>query len=308
MIKQDNLRWVFCAGLGRWAEAVVRAKKENESSVNYAEYSASMHTAIKWCLTENLQVRNQKIRLVAAEAIGYMSHIIETEHLLALLKKMMIDMLTLLKKEVKEDQLPVTIGLQNIVAATINKSSSSLLEHLEVLLLNTHQFLINAIRMEPTYSKSEQNQLELMRIFEVIATVYTDQVVTFLQKSIETKETSRLATLRALRHIIVNNSEQLTSYKDLIVSALRLVVNENDLELIYLIRELAREGYLQPVTGEDLVSIVIKGAASQNEALRTESDLVIGKFAVEWGDRMDPVLWPYLLTTLVSTELQGYVK
>jgi hypothetical protein len=215
MIKQDNLRWVFCAGLGRWAEAVVRANQENDS-INFAEYSGSMHTAIKWCLTENLQVRNQKIRLVAAEAIGYMSHIIETEHLLSLLKKMMIDMLALLKKEMREDQLPVTIGMQNIVAATIRKSPSSILEHLEVLLLNTHQFLINSIKMEPTYPKSEQNQLELMKTFEVIATVYTDQVVTFLQKSIETKETIRLATLRALRHIVVTNSEQLTSYKDLI--------------------------------------------------------------------------------------------
>jgi hypothetical protein len=89
---------------------------------------------------------------------------------------------------------------------------------------------------------------------------------------------------------------------------LRLVVNENDLELIYLIRELAREGYLQTVTGEDLVSMVIKGAASNAEALRTECDSVITKFSVEWGDRMDPVLWPYLLTTFVPMELQGYVN
>lgn len=37
MIKQDNLRWVFCAGLGRWAEAVVRVAKEDEN-VNFAEY------------------------------------------------------------------------------------------------------------------------------------------------------------------------------------------------------------------------------------------------------------------------------
>lgn len=43
------------------------------------------------------------------------------------------------------------------------------------------------------------------------------------------------------------------------MSALRLVVNENDLELVYLVRDMARESYLQPITGEELVSFVIKG-------------------------------------------------
>jgi hypothetical protein len=175
-----------------------------------------MHAAIKWCLNENLQVRNQKIRLVAAEAIGYMSHIIETEHLLALLTKIITDMVALMKKEAREDQLPVTIGLQNVVAATIRKNSPALQEHLNVLLTNTHQFMINSIKMESTYTKSEQNQLELMKTFEVIAIEYTDQVITFLQKLIETKEASRIATLRALRHVIVHNSAQLHSYKELI--------------------------------------------------------------------------------------------
>lgn len=70
-----------------------------------------MHTAIKYVLTENLPIRNQKIRLVAAEAIGYMAHIIETEHLTALLKKLMIDMNALMKKEMKEDQLPVILSI-----------------------------------------------------------------------------------------------------------------------------------------------------------------------------------------------------
>lgn len=74
------------------------------------------------------------------------------------------------------NKFKITIGLQNIIAATIRKSPDSLIEHLEILLLNTHQFLINAIKMESTYPKSEQNQLELMKTFEVIANQYTDQV------------------------------------------------------------------------------------------------------------------------------------
>jgi hypothetical protein len=79
------------------------------------------------------------------------------------------------------------------------------------------------------------------------------------------------------------------------------------LELIHLVRELAREGYLQTVTGEDLVLFVIKGASSSIDALRNESDSVIAKFSTEWGDRMDPVLWPFLLTTLIPVELSGYL-
>ncbi|KAL0491454.1 maestro heat-like repeat-containing protein [Acrasis kona] len=309
LIKQDNIRWVFCAGLGRWAEAVVRVAKSDDK-VTLSEYSGSMHAALKWCLNENLPLRNQKIRLVAAEAIGHLSHLIETEHLTALLKKIIVEMLALMKKEMKEDQLPVSIGYQNVIASAIKKNPQSLVEFMDGpngLLVSTHQFLANAIRMEPTYNKSEQNQLQLNIVFEQLTKEFTDQVVTFLQKSIESKEAVRLATLRALRHMINNNASQLHSYKDLIVSALRLVTNENDLDLIYLIRDMGKQGYLQAISGEDLVSHVIKGSSSHLEPLRNECDGTMITFSTEYGDRMDPVLWPYLLTTIVPGDLTNAV-
>ena len=49
MLKHDNLRWVFAAAIGRWAEAVIVATNdtENPSSIPISEFSAQMDTALK---------------------------------------------------------------------------------------------------------------------------------------------------------------------------------------------------------------------------------------------------------------------
>lgn len=52
VIKHDNLRWVFSAGLGRWAESIVVAMREKKTPVPKSEYSASIHTALKHVLGE----------------------------------------------------------------------------------------------------------------------------------------------------------------------------------------------------------------------------------------------------------------
>jgi maestro heat-like repeat-containing protein family member 1 len=62
MIKHDNLRWVFAAALGRWAEAVIVATndKENPSLIPISEFSAQMHTASKHILKEWLLQMSSK--------------------------------------------------------------------------------------------------------------------------------------------------------------------------------------------------------------------------------------------------------
>jgi hypothetical protein len=65
-LKQDNLKWVFCAALGRWAEAIVKCKKENKSNIPMSEYSSAMHASFKNVLKEFLIIREPKFRLAAA--------------------------------------------------------------------------------------------------------------------------------------------------------------------------------------------------------------------------------------------------
>jgi hypothetical protein len=320
-LKQDNLKWVFCAGLGRWAEAIVRCK-ELKPNIAIAEYSSAMHAALKHVLAEYLVIREPKIRLAACEAIGFMCHIIETEHLNELLKSILAGLLGMMKREVKGEQLSVSSGLRNVIYVVVRDCSASLTEHLEPLMRELMSHLPNAIRIADTSPKAEQNLNELLKCFEVIGTQFTDQVVSFLQKHVETKDPLlKITVLRAFRHIISTLDNELSSYKDVIVSGLKLFTQYEDpkihLEYVHLILEMAKHNYLQCLGGTDLVNIVIQGASISDdvvqkqlkskqpvpsptyEDLRLECDNVLTKFASDLGEYMDSVLWPYLLEHLV---------
>lgn len=63
MIKHDNLRWVFSAGLGRWSEAAIKAyrDKTNKNKIPLSEFAGSMTTATKHCLNEWLGSSQAKV-------------------------------------------------------------------------------------------------------------------------------------------------------------------------------------------------------------------------------------------------------
>lgn len=328
-LKQDNLKWVFCAGLGRWAEAIVRCKKESKTNIPITEYSSAMHAALKHMLAEYLVIREPKIRLAAAEAIGYMSHIIETGHLNELLKPILTGLLGMMKREAKGEQLPVTIGIQNVIYVVVRDCSASLSEHLEVLMRELMSYLPGAVRIENTSPKAEQNLKELLVCFEYMGKEFTDQVISFFQRHVESKDPLvKLTVLRAFRHLVSTLDEELVSYKDVLVSGLRLFTQYEDpkthLEYVRLIYEMGKHNYLQCLGGSDLVTIVIQGASITDEAvnrqlktpnangtttttsileeLRTECDEILTKFSTDLGEYMDPVLWPFLLEHLTPYE------
>ncbi len=324
-LKQDNLKWVFCAGLGRWAEAVVRCKKESKQNIPVSEYSSAMHAAIKHMLNEWLVIREPKIRLAACEAIGYMAHIIETSHLNELLRPIITGLLGMMRREVKGEQLPVTIGLQNVIYVVIRDCSASLSEHLEVLMKELMSYLPGAVKIETTSPKAKQNLHELLTCFEYMGKQYTDQVVSFFQRHIESKEPlMKLTVLRAFKHLIVNLDVELASYRDVLVSGLKLFTQYEDtkihLEYARLIHEMAKHNYLQSLGGTDLVTVVIQGASITDDAiarqakapqpapsptleeLRKECDDILSDFATELGEYMDSVLWPFLMEHLIPLD------
>jgi len=324
-LKQDNLKWVFCAGLGRWAEAVVRCKKESKNNIPTSEYSSAMHAAIKHMLNDWLVIREPKIRLAASEAIGYMSHIIETNHLNELLKPIIAGLLGMMRKEAKGEQLPVTIGLKNVIYVVVRDCSASLSEHLEILMKELMSYLPGAVKMENTSQKAKQNLHELLSCFEYIGKQYTDQVVSFFQRHTESKEPLvKLTVLRAFKHMVSNLDIELASYKDVLVSGLKLFTQYEDtkihLEYARLIHEMAKHNYLQSLGGTDLVTVVIQGASISDDAiarqakspqpipsptleeLRTECDDILSDFASDLGEYMDPVLWPFLMEHLIPFE------
>jgi len=287
MIKHDNLRWVFCAALGRWAEAAIYCLDLSSTSSNHqmnpidrttiSQYHSSMLTAMKHILLEWLNSRETKIRLAAAQSIGYMCHVIETDQLNQLLVKLLPSYIQLIKKEMKEDPLPVTIGIQHIVSVVVRDCATSLNEHLQPIMFNLFQELVITISRRSSYKHGSRNVSEILRTFHYIGKAYTDQVVTFLQLQLEQlngNSISRISALRSIRYLILNNDDDLVSYRDVIVSGLIKVLkdtttNGNVLddvdvhcEFCLLIHEMSQHyGYMSAQGGTDLVHVILRGCS-----------------------------------------------
>lgn len=74
-----------------------------------------------------------------------------------------------------------------------------------------------------------KNQNELLRCFAELANQYSDKLVPFMiQKFEQNNEKNRIASLTVLKHLINSCKEEMDNKKQLIVSGLRLLVNENN--------------------------------------------------------------------------------
>ncbi len=72
-----------------------------------------------------------------------------------------------------------------------------------------------------------KNQNELLRCFAELSVQYSDKLVPFLIQTFEKKdEKTRIASLTVLKHMINSCKEHMENKKQLVVSGLRLLVNE----------------------------------------------------------------------------------
>jgi hypothetical protein len=139
----------------------------------------------------------------------------------------------------------VTTGLQNLLYVASKTLPELLIEHLDLIFTSVHALLAAAIKAEPPNTKvPEKNHQELIKIFEYMGGPYMDQVMTFLQKHVESKEPLlRVVTVRIFRHLASTLPTQLSPYRDTLVSGLCLMSNEVDYfmhgEIVKLIDEIA---------------------------------------------------------------------
>ncbi|KAL9646130.1 hypothetical protein ABK040_008008 [Willaertia magna] len=330
MIKHDNLRWVICAALGRFSEALIYCFKENLIN-DLTPYNQPFLTVLKHILQEWLNLRETKIRLAAAQSIGYM-----------------------FKKEMKEDPLPITIGLQNLIEVIIKKCSTSLNEYLNNILSVLFTHLIVTVSRLKSYKNGLRNINEILQTFSIICNGFSDQLISFIQQQLEIPNSSKVCALKVLRYLIKHNDTDLSSYKDVIVSGLIKILKDpnllEDLEIHYeficVILEMSKRLYLNAHGSHELVLVIMRGCALNekrietnynqnnlnqimkcieneqlavfdgkdefmeihlnqqyqltNYQLREKSDEIMTLFTTELGEIMDPVLWPFLLELFVQ--------
>ncbi len=78
-------------------------------------------------------------------------------------------------------------------------------------------------------SANNKNQIELLRCFAELTTLYSDKIVPFLiQKFEQNNEKNRIASLTVLKHLINSCKEQMTNKHQLVVSGMRQLLSETN--------------------------------------------------------------------------------
>jgi maestro heat-like repeat-containing protein family member 1 len=262
--------------------------------------------------------------LASAEGLGYMAHIIEKDHIEELLPNLISAYLQLLKKEYNEQQ-SVTVGLSNLIEAVIRTTPDSLVSYVDTLLQTSQSYLINL--NSPISPNAIKNKEAHIRCFELIGKHYSDKVITFLIKQFDNQSTNvRIATFEILRHLVIKLKKELSTFKELIVGGVKLVMkNESNrarLELVQLICEMGKRGYLSKLGGNDLLSVVIDGASITDKdiaafdkknkkdgkfpagitglnEIREEADKILFGFSESnMSEKMDKIFWPFIFEFL----------
>lgn len=329
LLKHDNMKWVFAAALGRWSEAVVRVSLDYpEEEVDPREYSASVRAALQHGITDWLPSKQQKIRLVFAQGLGYMCYIVDPEEFIKVIPKLIPEMVKLLKKE-KSEQRPVSEGIRHMARVIMRDCPQIMEEHFEAFLTTVHASLVATYKNEK-YEKWEENFNELC--FAIVHTTntmqYIDRVISFIQKQIASPTPAiKIASLKLFDIMIQNCDEILQPYKDQLVSSLLMTYNPKEMttNILYVfvdcVRSMAEFNYLQSRGGTELIQVVITGSSitdaeveeskkgkddkkkSLQEKTRDKCDKILTEMTSgSYAEQMDDVLWPFLMESFVSPQ------
>ncbi|CAI8027036.1 Maestro heat-like repeat-containing protein family member 1 [Geodia barretti] len=211
-----------------------------------------------------------------------------------------------------------------VVDAAGKKSCTNLELQLNNLL--TILFQHACVPVDSTSSTSIKNHNEILRCFAVTGLIYSNHAVGFLLQKLEVaQEKVRVPTLEILKHIINSCDEVMAVKKSLVVSGLKIVLNEQSLRvrriLCQVIIAMAHHDYLSLEGGQLMVEFVVRQCSLNTEdktlqklnttevtikGLRDMSDNVL-LLVTTTIEHMKEVLWPYLLEFVVPVQYTGAV-
>ncbi|XP_074645058.1 maestro heat-like repeat-containing protein family member 1 [Tubulanus polymorphus] len=321
MAKLDNVRWVFAAALGKFCDAILDyvANIENapDTSVTKESFSAEMYSAYDVLFNVWLQSKEPKLRIAIVETVGHMAHIITLDKLEEQLPRLLPGIIALYKRN--QEPYYVTQGLCYVLDAATRDGCKMLEIHLDNLLNN----LFPQVCHSPDYSNpyTIKNHNELLRCFAVLTRSFSDRLVGFLLQKLENNnEKIRVGALSIFRHIVNAADDHMENKQSLVVSGLKIMLNETNNKVkksfAQVIIAMADHGYLELEGGELMVEFIIRQCAlpadSQsrrptdaeyvsNDALRSMCGNIL-QLATTTVEKMEAVLWPYLLEFIVPDQ------
>ncbi|XP_057647697.1 maestro heat-like repeat-containing protein family member 1 isoform X1 [Chionomys nivalis] len=317
MAKQDALRVVFCCALQHFSESTLEylanLDQAPDPTVRKDTFAADIFGAYDILFHHWLQSRDAKLRLAVVAALGPMSHLLPSEKLEEQLPKLLPAVLGLYKKHAETFQISKSLG--QILEAAVSVGSRTLEVQLDALLVALHAQI--CVPVESSSPLVMSSQKEVLRCFTVLACCSPDRLLAFLLPRLDTNnERLRVGTLQILRHIINSAAAQMEVKKPFILSSMRLPLldtnNKVKRAVVQVISAMAHHGYLEQPGGEVMVDYIVQQCAlppeepekpgPDGEDLAADSVRAVSirtlYLVSTTVDRMNSVLWPYLLEFL----------
>ncbi|XP_043735506.1 maestro heat-like repeat-containing protein family member 1 isoform X4 [Cervus elaphus] len=323
--KHDSMKVVFCCALQRFSESTLEylanLDQAPDPTVRKDAFASDIFGAYDILFHQWLQSREAKLRLAVVEALGPMSHLLPSEKLEEQLPKLLPGVLTLYKKHAETVHVSKSLG--QILEAAVSVGSRTLDIQLDSLLAALHAQI--CVPIESSSPLVTSNRKEVLRCFTVLACCSPDRLLAFLLPKLDTSnERTRVGTLQVLRHVINAAAAQMAVKKPFILSSMKLPLldtnNKVKRAVVQVVSAMAHHGYLEQPGGKAMVEYVVQQCAlppeaepqkpgADSEALAADSVRAISVSTLylvsTTVDRMDEVLWPYLLEFLVPVRFTG---
>ncbi|XP_074434148.1 maestro heat-like repeat-containing protein family member 1 isoform X4 [Larus michahellis] len=315
MAKQDHMKSVFCYALQHFSESIqeylANLDKAPDPTVRKDTFSNEIFSAYEVLFNSWLQHREAKLRLAVVEAMGPMSYLLPSEKLEEQLPKLIPGILALYKKHT--EAFYISKSLCQILEASVNIGSRSLDVQLDSLLGTLHPQI--CAPADPAVPLTVKNHTEVLRCFTVLACSFPDRVLAFLLPKLESSnERTRVGTLLIMRQIINSAPSQMEIKKPFILSSMKLPLQDSNNKVkravVQVISAMAHHGYLEQPGGEAMMEFLVRQCALPSDAQpkkqppdaddltsdSVQSISVNTLFLLSTTvDRMNNVLWPYLL-------------
>eukprot|EP01105_Mastigella_eilhardi_P020591 TRINITY_DN4914_c0_g1_i1.p1 TRINITY_DN4914_c0_g1~~TRINITY_DN4914_c0_g1_i1.p1 ORF type:complete len:1654 (-),score=536.16 TRINITY_DN4914_c0_g1_i1:72-5033(-) len=315
-IKHDNMKWVMATAMYQFCEGVqtyvANIDKGCDKTLEMTTYSSEIFPAYEIMFAKWSVSSERKLRIATIRAIGFMTSIFTPSQFDQQVQKIIPAVIGMMRKE--KEILFLVQGLLVILDVAVKNKSTMV----DPLLTNIMTTLHPILCTQPDYN----NQIalktfnETLRCFEIIGRGFPEAVLSFVLQRLEHKDVAvRLASLGILKHLVVSINTEMENKKGLLVSGIRLIILDNNLQvkkaLAQLIVAMARYNYLELEGGENLVEFIIRCCAfdelslpsghpdaAGNLELRDICDNILN-LATTSIESMDKVLWPYLLEVVV---------
>uniref|UniRef100_A0A4X2MCY5 Maestro heat like repeat family member 1 n=1 Tax=Vombatus ursinus TaxID=29139 RepID=A0A4X2MCY5_VOMUR len=323
LARQDQMKSIFCFALQHFSDSILEylanLDQAPDPTVRKDTFSTEIFSAYDVLFNHWLQSREAKLRLAVVEALGPMSHLLPNEKLEEQLPKLIPGIIALYRKHAETFYVSKSLG--QILEASVNMGSRTLEVQVDMLLAALHpQICAPVDSLNPLVIK---NHNEVLRCFTILACSFPDRLLAFLLPKLENNnERIRVGTLHIMRQVINSASAQMEIKKPFILSAMKFPLldtnNKVKRAVVQAISAMAHHGYLEQPGGEMMIEYILRQCALPlepvpkkqfpetedflaSDSVRTISINTLYLISTT-VDRMNDVLWPYLLEFLIPVQ------